>query len=75
MDSLVELDVDALLGSWDKEVLVELLADILQEFQAFFEACLGATHTYVFPHDVAEFLVDRVYGTLALDVHEAVNLV
>ena len=58
MDSLVELDVDAFLGSWDKEVFVELLADILQEFQALFEACLGASHAYVLPHDVAELLVD-----------------
>ena len=74
MDSLVQLDVQTFLGTGDEEVLVELLADSLQELQTFLQTLLGTTHTYMLPHDVTQLLVDRVNRALTLDVHQTVNL-
>ena len=74
MDSLVELDIESFLASGDEEVGVELLAELVDELDAFLETLLCTAHTYMFPEDVAEFLVERIDRTLALDVHEAVDL-
>ena len=42
----------------DEEIFVEGLAESLQFLKTFLEALARTTHTYVFPHDVAELLVD-----------------
>ena len=68
---LFEFHVHALGSAGDEEIGEEGLAKLLEEGECLFEAFLGATHTDVFPHDVAEFLVDAVHRALTLDGKEA----
>ena len=74
VDSLVKLYVETFLGAWHEEVGVEFLAELLHELQAFLKSFLGTTHTYMLPEDVTELLVDRVNGTLTLDVEQTCKL-
>ena len=81
MDSLVELDVEAFLGSWHTHAGVELLAHVFQHCEGLLQAFGVACHAHVVPHDVVELLVDgvnahqlRLVGLLVLDVHDAVYL-
>ena len=57
----------------DEEIGEEGLAKFLKEGECLFETFLGATHTDVFPHDVAEFLVDAVDRALTIDGKEAID--
>ena len=72
-DSLFEFHVNAFGGAGNEEILVERLAQGFEFGKAFLQAFGGAAHAHVFPHDVAEFLVDRIHGTLALDGEELVD--
>ena len=74
MDGFIKLNVQSFLLTRDKEVSIELLTKSLQLLQTFLKAFLSTTHTYVFPHNMAEFLVDRVNRTLTMDTHQAINL-
>ena len=74
VDSLVELDVQTFLRSRNEQVGVELLLQLVHLLQTSLQALSGATHTHVLPHDVAEFLVDRVNGALTLDVQQTILL-
>ena len=73
-DGLVELNVDTF-ELWNEEVGLKFLADVLQFGESRLEAFLRASHTYVFPHHVAEFLVDAVNRLLTLDVEQVVDVV
>ena len=72
-DSLFEFHVNAFGGAGNEEILVERLAQGFEFGKAFLQAFGGAAHAHVFPHDVAEFLVDRIHGTLALNGEELVD--
>ena len=70
---LLEFHVHAFLRARDAEFLVESLAELLEQAKTLDETFLGATHTHVFPHDVAEFLVDAVHAALTTDSEEAID--
>src|SRR3712207_3465188 len=73
MDSLVEFHVQTVLRSGNEEVVIELVAYFLEQLQALLQAFLGTAHAHVFPHDVTQFLMDGVNGTLTLNIHQSVN--
>ena len=60
-DSLVEFYIHTFLVARDEQFFLELLADFFQLLQTFLQAFSRTSHAYIFPHDVAQFLVDRVY--------------
>ena len=72
-ECLFEFHVYAFLAAGHEEFFVERLAHLFEEVEGFFETFLGATHTHILPHDVAEFFVERVDRTLTTDVEEAVD--
>ncbi len=73
-ERLVELYVHALLCAWHEEVIIECLADIFEFSESEFKTFLVAGHAHIFPHDVAELLVDRIDRAFPFDVHEAVEV-
>ena len=70
VDCLVELDVETFLCARHEKVGVEFLLQFLHLGDTGLQSLGCAAHTYVFPHDVSEFLVDRVDRTLTLDVEQ-----
>ena len=64
---LFQFDVEVVGPAHDLHVLPELLAQRLNLDDRLFERLLGAGHTDVLPHDVAQLLVDVVHRLLAVD--------
>ena len=58
MDGLVEFNVQALARTWNKEVRVKFLAELVDELDALLKTFLGAPHANVLPANVTQLLVD-----------------
>ena len=74
-ESFLEFLVEFILGTGYAYSLPEFFAEFLNLSDTFLKSFCSTTHTDVLPHDVSEFLVDRINRLCTLDSEESVNSV
>ena len=59
--SLLQFDVHAFRRTRDEQVSLELLTNLLQQFQRCLQTFFRTAHADIFPHDMTQFLVDGIH--------------
>lgn len=72
VNCLIQLNVKTFSASRDEEVCFEFLAESIDLLKTFLKSFSSTSHTYIFPADMSEFLMDRINRTLTLNVHEVI---
>src|SRR5699024_7353705 len=74
-DCLFKFYIQFISFTRNAKVAPEGLSYFFQFSQSSSQRFLGTSHTYKVPHDVTQLLVNRVYRTMTLDIHQSLDLI